>query len=374
MYADYIFPDLSYLERWEFQGSHPNILEKVQPVRQPTIEPITEAVTVFGAAMPIGLESMILGFAEYLGLPGFGDDGFGPGMPLKRSEDVYLKMVANVAAGDGAQTDWVPEASDEEVATFLQARQHLPSTVFDAATWETAAGSEWWRRAVYVLNRGGRFSGTSYDGEVLKNKWNAFIGMYLEKLPASKNSMTGARYGGIGRYYPIQDVLGRSINDAGFDLEIITHRVIEHTKSRTVADGWLRELLPENFLQMSRPDAARYGLRSGDLVRVESASNPTGILDLANGETVPMVGRVRVSEGVRPGVLAYSLGFGHWAYGSRDIEVDGVVIRGDPGRGRGVHLNPVLRIDPHLQNTCLEDTVGGSAVFYDTRARLVKVG
>ncbi|WP_243688978.1 hypothetical protein [Geotalea toluenoxydans] len=23
MYADYVFPDLHFLERWEFQGSHP---------------------------------------------------------------------------------------------------------------------------------------------------------------------------------------------------------------------------------------------------------------------------------------------------------------------------------------------------------------
>ena len=373
MYADYIFPDLSFLERWEFQGSHPNVLEKIQPIRQPVIAPVTEMATVFGEDMPIGLESMILGFGEYLGLPGFGTDGFGPGMDLRRPEDVYLRMAANVASGDGPQTDWVPEASAEELQIFLQARAHLPSDVFDAAKWEAAAGTDWWTRVVTVLNRGGRFSGTAYDAEKLKNKWGTFIGMYMEKLPASKNSMTGQRYGGIARYYPIRDSLGNEIVDAGFDLNVITHRVIEQTKSRTVANPWLRELLPENFLQVSREDANRLSLANGDLVRAESASNPTGVLDLGTGDTVPMVGRVRVSEGIRPGVVAYSLGYGHWAYGSRDIEVDSVVVKGDPARGRGVHLNPVLRTDPHVTNTCLEDLVGGSAVFYDTKIRLVKV-
>jgi len=373
MYADYIFPDLSYLERWEFQGSHPNVLEKVQPIRQPVIAPVTESVTVFGEEMPIGLESMILGFAERLGLPGFGDDGFGPGLPLKRPEDAYLKMVANIAAGDGAETDWVPQATDEEMTVFQRGRDHLPPEVCDAAKWEAAAGTDWWRRVVSVLSRGGRFASAAYDGEKLKNKWNTFIGMYMEKLPAAKNSMTGQPYGGLARYYPLQDSLGRSIDDAGFDLNVITHRVIEHTKSRTIANGWLRELLPENFIQVSREDAERLGLESGDLVRAESASNLGGALDLGNGETVPMVGRVKVSEGIRPGVIAYSLGFGHWAYGSRDIEVDGLIVPGDPGRAAGVHLNPVLRTDPHLTNTCLADLVGGSAVFYDTRVRLVKV-
>ncbi|MDJ0270165.1 MAG: hypothetical protein NXY59_06445 [Aigarchaeota archaeon] len=33
-------------------------------------------------------------------LPGYGDDGFGEGMPFKRMEEFYLKMVANIAAGD----------------------------------------------------------------------------------------------------------------------------------------------------------------------------------------------------------------------------------------------------------------------------------
>jgi len=42
MYADYIFPDLSYLERWEMQGSHPNVAQKVQPIRQPAVAPIPE--------------------------------------------------------------------------------------------------------------------------------------------------------------------------------------------------------------------------------------------------------------------------------------------------------------------------------------------
>jgi len=378
MYADYVFPDLSYLERWEFQGSHPNVLEKIQPVRQPAIPPFTETVTVFGEEMPIGLESMILGFGEYMGLPGFGNDGLGPGLSLKRPEDVYLKMAANVASGDGPTTDWVPEAPPEEQDLFLLARAHLPTSVFDPAKWQAAAGDAWWTRVMYLLNRGGRFHRDSYSGDALKNRWNAFIGMYMEKVATAKSSMTGAHLGGMARYYPIADSRGMPIDDPGFDLTVITHRVIEHTKSRTIANGWLRELLPENFLQVSRADAARLGLQGGDLVRVESASNPTGLLDLGNGESKPMEGRVRISEGIRPGVIAYSLGFGHWAYGSRDIEVtDGgttTVIQGDPERAKGVHLNPVLRTDPHITNTCLEDLVGGSAVFYDTRVRLYKVG
>ena len=83
MYADYIFPDLSYLERWEFQGSHPCVPNKVQPVRQPAMAPIPEDCTVYGQRMPMSFEAMILGIAEKLKLPGFGEDAFGKGLDLK---------------------------------------------------------------------------------------------------------------------------------------------------------------------------------------------------------------------------------------------------------------------------------------------------
>ncbi|MBM3135935.1 MAG: molybdopterin oxidoreductase, partial [Chloroflexi bacterium] len=100
MYADYIFPDLSYLERWEFHKSHPSVIVKNAPVRQPVIAPLTETVKVFGVEQPASLEALLLGLAEKLGLSGFGPNGFGEGQPFVRGEDLYLKEVANLAFGD----------------------------------------------------------------------------------------------------------------------------------------------------------------------------------------------------------------------------------------------------------------------------------
>ena len=51
-------------------------------------------------------------------------------------------------------------------------------------------------------------------------------------------------------------------------------------------------------------------------MRIVSASNPDGAWDLENGKRKPMVGKVRTIEGLRPGVVAFSLGHGHWAYGA----------------------------------------------------------
>jgi anaerobic selenocysteine-containing dehydrogenase len=380
MYADYIFPDLSYLERWEFGGSHPSIVWKVQPVRQPVIAPMTETVRVYGVDQPLSLETMLLGFAEKLGLPGFGKDAMGEGRHLTRAEDFYLPMVANLAFGDDtAGKEIVPDVDDADLKVFLDGRRHLPKTVFDAAYWERLVGTDWWRKVVYVLNRGGRFVNfeDGYDGALLKNKYGTLINLYMEKTAKTINSMTGKPLPGVATYLPNSlDALGRPVEDlpAGFDLNLITHREIMHTKSRTSGNYWLQALLPENAIQMNSVDAKRLGFRDGESARILSATNATGEWDLKNGTKVPMVGKVKVMEGMRPGVISFSLGHGHWAYGSTDVTVDGTVVKGEARRKNGFHGNAAMRVDPVLKNTTLADLVGGSAVFYDTKVRLVKAG
>ncbi|MGB9724073.1 MAG: molybdopterin-dependent oxidoreductase [Chloroflexia bacterium] len=383
MYADYIFPDLSYLERWEFHKSHPSVIVKNAPVRQPVIAPLTETVRVFGVEQPLSLEALLLGLAEKLGLSGFGPNGFGEGMPLVRGEDLYLKEVANLAFGDkkpdpekGEPGEIVPEADDEEVRIFLEARRHLPPTVFDPEVWRAAVGDEWWRKVIYVLNRGGRFQDwdRALKGAQVANKYGKCINMYCEKTYEVKDSLTGQHWSGVARYFPAPtDALGNLLEDEkeGYDLILITYREIAHTKSRTSGNYWLQAVLPENFVLMNSRDAARLGLRDGDRVRILSKTNPTGEWDLGNGVRWPMVGKLRVIEGIRPGVVGFSLGHGHWAYGGTDIVVDGAVIRGDPRRITGLHANAAMRTDTHNPNTCLRDLVGGSAVFYDSRVKVV---
>jgi len=76
---------------------------------------------------------------------------------------------------------------------------------------------------------------------------------------------------------------------------------------------------------------------------------------------------------IRPGVVSFSLGHGHWAYGSIDVVINGKKIPGDKRRNAGLHANAAMRVDPVLKNTCLSDLTGGSAVFYDTKVKLIRV-
>jgi tetrathionate reductase subunit A len=374
MYADYIFPDLSYLERWELHGSHPNMPAKVQPIRQPVIAPMTETVRVFGQEMPCSFEAVMLALAERLGLPGYGKDGFGPGQDFLRPDDFYIRMVANVATDGSA----VPEADDEELRLFRESRRHLPPTVFDPARWEAIAGPHW-RRVVYLLNRGGRFQDDKdlYQGEWVANRYKSLVNLYQEKTAGTRNAFTGRANPGIATYVPVSGATGRSPAELGltegYPLHLLTERHVTQTKSRTVSNYWLLAVRPDNAIVLNPRDGRALGLKTGDTVKVVSATNPAGVWDLRNGTLKPIVGRVVLSETVMPGVVTFTLGHGHWAAGSTDVTIDGQLVRADPKRAAGVHANAAMWVDPYLKNTCMIDPVGGSVSFYDTRVRLIKV-
>jgi anaerobic selenocysteine-containing dehydrogenase len=253
----------------------------------------------------------------------------------------------------------------------------LPPSVFDAAKWQQAVGEVWWKQVVYVLNRGGRFQAydKAFDGEKFANKYGQLVNLYLEKFAKSLSPMTGKKLYGYPVYQPVVDVLGRQVMDEldGFDLHLITYRVITQTKSRTVTNYWLNAIQPSNEILVNGRDAKRLGLATGSKVKVVSKTNPEGVWDLKNGTLKPMIGEVKVIEGIRPGVVAFSLGKGHWANGSSDVRIDGKTVKGDPRRATGVHANAAMRLDDYLKNTCLIDPIGGSVSFYDTRVKLLKV-
>ncbi|MBI5283417.1 MAG: molybdopterin-dependent oxidoreductase [Candidatus Solibacter usitatus] len=371
-YADYIFPDLTYLERWEFHRTHPSIVHRVSPVRQPVVASPNENVRVYGQEMPVSMESLFLAIAERLQLPGFGPGGFGSTGDLNRPEDYYLRMVANIAYGDSS-ADVCPDASDEEMSVFQNARKHLPKSMFDAEAWARAAGANWWKKVVYVLNRGGRWwsYNEAWSGEQVKAKYGKLVNLYHEKPATTRNSLTGAYLSGLPTYLPVVDSLGRPLDHRGAPLTLITNRSMLACKSRTISNYWLTDIMPENFIEISTVDAASLGLKDKDEVWVLSAANPEGSWDLGSGKSKPLTGRLQVTSRIRPGVVSFSLGYGHWAYGSSDQVIDGAVIPGDSRRATGIHANSAMVVDPHLRSP-LSDVVGGSAVFYDSKVFLVK--
>ena len=118
----------------------------------------------------------------------------------------------------------------------------------------------------------------------------------------------------------------------------------------------------ENFMEMNPVDAATRNLRTGDRAKLTSASSPAGV-----------EGLVKVTGTVAPGVVAVSHHFGHWEMSSRAQQINGVNTAYDASRGAGINANQVMRADPVLPNVTLQDRMGGSASFYDTRVEVAKV-
>ena len=263
----------------------------------------------------------------------------------------------------------VPDASAEDLRLFTASRRHLPKNVFDQARWEKIAGPAW-PKLVTVLTRGGRFDTleASYKGDHVANKYGKLINLYQEKTAKCKDAFTGKPFYGMARYTPIVTALGKEPTElsAGYDLQMVTQRDIRMTKSRTITHSYLTGLLPENEIVIHTSDAKRLGITTGDKVKVVSATNPTGEWDLGNGTRKAMVGKVKLTETIRPGVITFTTGAG-------DAVIDGKTIKGDPRRAAGVHANAAMWIDPHLKNTCMIDKVGGSVSFYDTKVKLIKV-
>lgn len=390
MYADYIFPDVSYLERWEFGGSHPNITFKVQGVRNPVIAPLTGTVKVYGQEMAMQFEAMLLGLAEKLELPNFGPNGLGEGVDYNHPDDLYLRMVMNMAYGEKKELeDAVPEATPEEIDLYIKSHAHLPKAVFDPERWQAITG-DLWPRVVTVMARAGRFQAfdKGYPGDGVRagsfdepyiiptgTKYGKLINMYLEKNTGVKYAGTGKTISPIPTYVePYMSFEGNVLDDTkdGYNLKLITYKDVRQTKSRTQGNYWLKAALPENFLVMNSEDAQQRGLNDGDTVHITSASNPEGEWDFGSTGKRRIEGKISVVEGMRPGVVAFALGFGHWANGAHDVTINGTTIIGDERRLEGFHANAAMRTDPLVTNTCLLDPVGGSAVFYDTQIKVEK--
>ncbi|MFK5926147.1 MAG: molybdopterin-dependent oxidoreductase [Desulfuromusa sp.] len=378
MYADYLFPDTAIWERFGTPHTTPDAPTKASKLRQPTITPLTEVVEVYGEKMHCSTEAMMLAIGERMNLPGCGKDGFAPGLDFTRPEDWYLKLVANLGWGDKKGDD-VPDASKEEMQLFLNARKHLEKTVFSEERWQAAAGVKNWKKVVYLLNRGGRFEDFSeannigHDGFV-KHQVKRRFNMYVENIGTQRHSLTGKRFSGQGIYEPVMDAGGKEINSGDYSLDLSTYKEILGGQSRTLPGNyWLSAILPENHIIINTKTAAELGFKNGDLVRVASPTNTEGVWPVPNHQPVPMEGRLKAIEGIRPGVVSVCWSYGHWAYGAGDVVVDGKKTAGDKRRRAGLCTNAACMVDPVLKNVCMSDPIGGSASYYDTKVKLIRV-
>ncbi len=331
-FADYILPDTTYLERWSTPHLAYAIATETSGVRQPVVGSFDDDMD-YTPYLPNTkmLEDMLIALGKHMGLPQDGADVDGNPVTMDRAWDWHKQLIGNIA-GEG---DGVPGAG-------LDAQRD------------------------YVLARGGRFEDhtEAYDGGQMKHKFTGPVYFFNETLAQTIDSMIGVRFDGHAKYEAIADLMGNSLeqDEADFPLRFVTYKQAWHSMARTICQPWLVSAQPENFVELSRVDADARGIRTGDQVRVTSASHTDG-----------SVGRAYVTETIRPGVVAVAHSFGHWEMSSKSHTVDGTASDFDGTRGAGIAANPIMRTDPVKTNVTLQDKIGGSSSFYDTRVQVTKV-
>lgn len=358
MYADYIIPDGSFLERWNVGGTLPTVLTKGTYMRWPVVE-LTHK-TPDGRHMC--MEEFLIDVAKRLGMPGYGDKGIqdkkSRWWPLNRKEDFYLKACANVTFASGSPDDEVPDVTADEISIMNL------KPFYDSHKDSLPSGQ--WKKVLGFIARGGRFEPytRTREGNKLTHRFNKTLHFYAQDVGTTDNSMTGQRYLGTTQWVEPATALGKPLSQLDpsekWPLTIITFKGAMQSHSRLASNYSLREIMPDNGVQISSQDAKQYGIDDGDWIWVVT---PEG----------RRRGRARVIEGIFPGVITFNVGYGHWGFGATQYQIGGKRILGDRVRRAGIQMNPIMRRDPDVWQMSLMDHTGGSVVFYNTRARLEKV-
>lgn len=367
-YADYILPDLTYLERWARKTITPSFPLKVTHFIQPVTRVYPE---------PRDIQDVFIEILKKMNLPGVGENAFKDGSALNSIEDFYLKMIVNIAL-DGTP---VPDANAEELEIFTESRKNALGKFFDEARWKQALKPEEWAKVVFVLNRGGRFepTGGEYIGEHMKYKLDGMALFYDEKVAASKHSFTGEFFDGLPKLEEIRTFDYKEVKQ-NQPFKFINWKARNLGTHRTISNTWLREIKTENYIWINPVDAGQRGLKDGDKVKIKSDDFET-------------YGHVMLTEGIRPGSIGAAYNYGHSAYGSKPVIIDGKPSKGlkayghtpfrvlkpleqktgyAQGRDTGFLPNSLLKLDPQLKNTSLIDPIGGGVASLDTKVELTK--
>lgn len=387
--ADYILPDGSYFERWSTPHNAPNIMAKQSPFRSPVVGYYATKVGTNGrtywdsvAANDLHNWNYTINWATESG-------------PFT-AEDIFLELMRRVAGGSlnnvagFGDNAYYPTTAAMTAAGVSTSARNSCKTAWDwywnmlvnfaaetGVAPTDAAAMRGFAKA--VVERGGYFADTptsranEYTGDYIKDKIGASgsKGKALHFFYEYKGASGGryldpfslTHYDTLPAVDSVRDSKGNMVDDGpDFPFTVVTYKPMYHSQGRTDSLPALTVLEPENFVEMNNGDARGLGLCDGDFVKVSSASNSVGVR-----------GRVKLTERIRPGVVAISHSRGRWEINARPYRVGGTLTGWDARRGRGLNSNPIMRTDPHLPNVTLQDPIGGSSSFYDTMVKIERV-
>ncbi|MEO8600749.1 MAG: molybdopterin dinucleotide binding domain-containing protein, partial [bacterium] len=376
-FADYIVPDSMLYESWGWAGAWGGVAVKMSTARWPVLEPKAQKLA---DGQAIGMETFFMALAKAMDLPGFGPAGLtdSKGQPcaLERPEDWYLRGGANIAWQGKTP---VPEASDEDI--LLSGVSRIQPLL------EKTLKPEEWRKVAFMLARGGRYQSYKemfgvrlpppagalvpatteeipYPADWSSHRFTKPMMLYNESVGTTKSSITGKRFSGTPSWQEPAFADGTLVRskypEAEWPLQLISYKS-PLQNSYSIGARRLRGIHPDNPVTLHPDDAAHLGLRSGDLVYLET---PGGRVKAA----------VMLRHGVQRGVVAIEHGFGHREHGARAHRIGDKLQPHETGIAAGTNLNDIGLRDPtRNERNVFVDSVSGTTVRQGLPARLVRV-
>ncbi len=437
LYADFIVPDTTYLEtglsgvQFLYAGGLGYV--RAESWRSPVIMPLTQQIGTCPNGHPryASMWEFLIDVAKTLKMPGYGEKAF-RGVAEKKYEGQWFAMhcfweyIMRVYANGALHAKdlkIIPENVPDEEVRFVERN-------YPIAQFRDILPPEEWRYVAYALARGGVF--TRYEDSFDEKGWSKrsvpgdkILKLWNDKLAKTRNSVTGEKFYGGPKYFPpatyapaAQAPEKRDKWLPGTPLRQIYRKEewpLTHvfssgplfTKHRSQFYYWLKQMMPENFVVLNPLDAAKAGVETGDIVKMET---PWGSLE------APAV----VSPLVAPGVLYIPYGMGRWVetvvskpkFEARGFEnftqelpekveipeeavnpvrhlpalAKKILFTKSPAeyyegglsvdrwRFSGITSNPIQATDPSLDNWPMVSWIGGGQAYFDTPARVVKTG
>jgi anaerobic selenocysteine-containing dehydrogenase len=355
-WADYVLPDTTYLEKFAVPGV-PWRVNKGTSFQRPVVGKFD--------GVEIGVRQVDKGLGNTI--PPNGTNDYTPALPDTRAVlDIQIGLANALGLNGmvkGVGMKALQPSGGDLYNSWDWAKAQLQNIVASANSKHPGITIE------EILSKGGVFDnpGNEYTGDKLAYKYGNIIRTFSDPVARTIDSVTGEYWSGVAQYKPITHSDGTLVSDHDHPFKLITYKTVHHGQARTNVNPWLMLIIPENYVEISASDAAAMRVETGDRVKVTSASNKEGI-----------VGKARVTQGLKPGVVAISHHYGHWESHARPIEIEEIdgtttIIEGDPSRGAGIQPTQIMRTDKQYPNVSLQDPIGGSCSFYDTWVKVKKV-
>jgi thiosulfate reductase/polysulfide reductase chain A len=330
MLADYVLPGTTYLERYDLNSHW--VTWPVLGLRQPVVKPI------FG--QPAEYE-MVAALGRRLGLK------------TKEGKD-FFRLGALSGQPIESLTAWYEDYLSAELKNGAPKMTLAELKALPGAVWVDKGGTKYEKYAVPL--KADQVATAFFDGNpttdgtlVLDKPKGSRIGVVVGGAPvvgfatpsgkvefvsawlASKKDANGRPVAALPVYEPREWQ-----PSSEFPLYFINWKEANHTHSRTQNNPWLLEIKPDNPMIVHPATAARFGVKEGEQVWVES---PFGRVRA----------KVKTTMRIHPEVVGVQHGFGHTALGrlAKGRGTSDSALRptkSDPLSGQATHKEACVRI------------------------------